>query len=138
MKHKSTLQTATVLGFILALTAVTYARKFSLTASSKVPAASGEINAKTDKNDNTEVELKVQNLAKPGSLTPPATSYVVWFESQGLPPENEGELKVGDNLKGEVKDTTPSKNFDVVVTAESDPLAKSPSDDVILRAKVQM
>lgn len=136
--NKRSIQLAGLFAFVLALTAVTWARKFGLTPGDKVPAASGEINTSTDKNGNTKVDLKVQNLALPGTLNPPATVYVVWFQSQDSQPENEGEIKVHSNLKGELKARTPSKNFEVLVTAETNPLVKTPSGTVVLRTKVTM
>jgi hypothetical protein len=138
MKKQSPIHLTTLL--LVALLAVgtrVWAAKFALTASSKVPSASGEVNTDTDPNGNTKVDVKVQNLARPGNLTPPATAYTVWFEQEGSGPLNEGELRVGKDLKGELKATTPWKNFDVFITAESDPHIKTPSGDRILSTKVQ-
>ncbi|MGB2888473.1 MAG: anti-sigma factor [Candidatus Acidiferrales bacterium] len=114
-----------------------WARKYTLTASKTVPAAKGEIETHRDKNGNTQVDLKVENLAKPSNLSPPGTTYIVWFQQQGSEPQSQGELKVGDNLKGEFKTTTRLQNFEVLVTAESDPQVKTPSGEVVLRATVQ-
>jgi hypothetical protein len=129
------------LGFtvlLLALSGALWAKKFPLTATPKVPAASGEIKASTDKNGNTTVELKVWHLAKPGNLTPSATVYVVWFQQQGQPPAKQGELKVNGKLSGEIKASTPMKNFDVSITAESDPNVNNPNGEEVLRTTVQM
>lgn len=114
------------------------AKTFPLTATPKVPAASGEVKASTDKNGNTTVELKVSHLAKPGNLTPPATVYVVWFQQQGQSPAKQGELKVNDKLNGDLKASTAMKNFDVWITSESDPNVNNPNGDEILRTTVQM
>ena len=77
-----------------------YARKFPLTATPVVPGAKGYVDVGQDKNGNTEVDLKVEFLAKPSSLTPPAENYIVWFRHQGSEPESQGQLKVDDNLRG--------------------------------------
>ena len=126
-----------LLAFALLGGACAYARSFSLTASSTVPAASGTVEAKKDKNNNTVVTIKTVHLAEPGLLTPPANTYVVWFQQQGEEPMNEGQLKIGKSLKGEFKTTTNFQNFDVLITAESDPIAKTQSGQTVLRAKVQ-
>ena len=70
-------------------------------------------------------------------LTPSANTYVVWLQQEGSQPQSQGELKVGDDLKAELKATTPLNNFKVFVTAETDSQTTIPSDQVILRATVQ-
>jgi hypothetical protein len=77
-------------------------------------------------------------LAKPGKLTPPANAYVVWFQEQGSEPINQGQLKVSNKLKGEFKTTTRYQNFDVFITAETDPMAKVPSGQTVLTSKIQV
>jgi hypothetical protein len=113
-----------------------YARKYPLTATPVVPGARGYVDVGKDKNGNTEVELKVEFLPKPSSLTPPAETYIVWFRQQGSEPEAQGQLKVDDNLRGEFKTTTNLKNFDVVVTAETERVPKATGPEV-LHATVQ-
>jgi hypothetical protein len=128
-----------VLLFVLALLsgAALGAKTFPLTSSQAVPAAAGKIEVKKDKNGNNEVTIKTEHLAQPGMLTPPASTYVIWFQEQNGEPMNQGNLKVGKSLKSEFKATTHFANFDVSVTAEGDPMTKSPSGQVVLRAKVQ-
>ena len=113
------------------------ARKFPLTATPVVPGAKGYVDVGQDKNGNTEVDLKVEFLAKPSSLTPPAETYIVWFRQQGSEPESQGQLKVDDNLRGEFKTTTNMKNFDVFVTAENERVPKVPTGPEVLRATIQ-
>jgi hypothetical protein len=48
------------------------------------------------------------------------------------------EIKVDNSLKCEFKTTTRLQNFDVFMTAESDPATKVPSDQVVLKADVQV
>ena len=114
-----------------------YARKFPLTATPVVPGAKGYVDVGQDKNGNTEVDLKVEFLAKPSSLMPPAETYIVWFRQQGSEPESQGQLKVDDNLRGEFKTTTNMKNFDVFVTAENERVPKAPTGPEVLRATIQ-
>ena len=70
-------------------------------------------------------------------LTPPANAYIVWFQQEGSQPQSQGELNVGNNLKGELKSTTTLNHFNVIITAETDSQTKTPSDEVVLRATVQ-
>jgi hypothetical protein len=106
-------------------------------ASTKIdPSAMGDVDLSKDKNGNTNVSLRVEHLAKPTLLTPPANLYVVWFQEPGSEPENEGQLQVGNDLRGQLKTTTPLRNFDIFVTAETDPTTKTPSDQAVLRVTV--
>lgn len=106
-------------------------------ASTKIdPSAMGDADLSKDKNGNTNVSLRVEHLAKPTLLTPPANLYVVWFQEPGSEPENEGQLQVGNDLRGQLKTTTPLRNFDIFVTAETDPTTKTPSDQTVLRVSV--
>jgi hypothetical protein len=113
------------------------AKTFPLTSSPTTPAASGKVEVKKDKNGNTTVEIFTEHLAQPGMLTPSATNYVVWFREEGGEPMNQGQLKVNKDLKAEFKTTTHNQNFEIFITAESDPLVKLPSGDGVLKAKVQ-
>jgi hypothetical protein len=93
-----------------------------------------DINANTD---NTDLIMKVEHLAKPTLLSRPASNYVVWVQQSGHEPTNVGVMRIDDNLKGEVKATTTATRFTVLVTAEDDSKAQTPSDRVVLRADVQ-
>ena len=68
---------------------------------------------------------------------PASTSYVVWIQARGKAAENQGLLKVNNDLNGEFETTTRYEAFDVFVTAESDPNATLPSGSEVLRATVQ-
>jgi hypothetical protein len=123
---------------LVLITAGTLAAKtFPLTSSPIAPAAAGKVNIHKDKNGNTEVTIKTEHLAKPGMLTPPATTYVVWFQETNGEYTNQGQLKVEKSLKSDFKTTTNLQNFGLIVTAENDPLVKHPSGEPILQAKVQ-
>ena len=114
------------------------AKSFPLAAGSTNPAATGNVDSAKDKNGNIEVTIKTEHLAKPGMLTPAATTYVVWFREPNGEPINQGHLKVDKNLKGEFKTTTHLENFEVFITAENDPNTKIPSDQVVLKTNVQV
>ena len=74
---------------------------------------------------------------RPAALTPRANAYVIWLQERGATSENLGQLKVDKNLKGTFETVTPSKNFEMFVTAEQDVKAKSPSGPEVLRAAIQ-
>jgi hypothetical protein len=121
----------------LFLMGVAAAKKYPLTADKSVPAARGQVDVGQDKNGNTKVEIEVEHLAGPENLTPPRSAYIVWFQERGAEPSNQGSLKPGKDLKATFKSVTALKSFDIFISAESDPNAKSPSGSEVLRASVQ-
>jgi hypothetical protein len=112
------------------------AKKIPLTVSSLVPSAQGTVETGKDRNNNTKVKIEIEHLAKPERLSPPKSSYVVWVQERGAEPVNEGQLKVDNKLQGSFETVTPSKNFEVFVTAEDDPDVKAPSGPEVARASV--
>jgi hypothetical protein len=120
------------------LCTVTYAdKKYPMTAASIVPGARAEVEVGTDKNGNTSLKMTVQHLANLENLTPRAAAYVIWLQERGGDPENLGQLKVDKNLKATFETVTPSKSFEMFVTAEQELRAKSPSDREVLKATIQ-
>jgi hypothetical protein len=102
------------------------------------PGATRSVDVKADKTGgNTEMTIKVDHLARPTLLTPPANEYVVWIVPEDGAPQNQLVLQVGDNEKGDLKMTTSSSKFNVLVTAESEAHPKTPSNRVVLQSNVQ-
>lgn len=124
-------------GAALAMATVGWAKTYHMTASTDVPGAAANLSVGKQKNGNLQIELKADHLAKPGRLTPPASSYIVWLQQEGAQPQSQGELKIGNDLKGELKASTHLNNFKLFVTAESDAQATAPSEQVVLRTTVQ-
>lgn len=123
---------------MLALGVTAWAKTYTMQATSLTPGATGTIDAKADKTGgNTTVTIKVDHLARPTLLSPPANEYVVWIVPEDGAPQNQGVLQVGDNEKGELRMTTTSSKFSALVTAETEPHPKTPSDRVVLRSDVQ-
>lgn len=112
------------------------AEKFHLNPTPAVPSANGDVNIDRDGNGNTRVELHVDHLARPADLTPAMSTYVVWFQVPGMPPENEGELKVGGDLKASLRTVTPDRNFDIIITAEQNPQTRSMTGPEVMRATI--
>lgn len=121
---------------LLTFAGLGWAKTYHFASTRIDPSAMGDVDLSKDKNGNTNVSLRVEHLAKPTLLTPPANLYVVWFQEPGSDPENEGQLQVGNDLRGQLKTTTPLHNFDIFVTAESDPTVKTPSNQVVLRTTI--
>lgn len=113
--------------------------EYHLSGTRIVPAATATLKANRDKqNGNTKLDLKVEHLARPSSLTPPASVYIVWVEPRGSEPHKEGALGVGDDLKGELKMVTIEKEFDLVVTAENSESASFPSNMQVFHTHVTL
>jgi hypothetical protein len=114
-------------------------RTYHLQPGKMVPAATGTVTVSKDTNNgNVKLDIKVKNLALPGSLTPPANNYVVWLEpyNQQGTPMKQGAIGVDGKLNGELKTETASKNFNVLVTAEQSDAVTSPSKRVVLRGHI--
>jgi hypothetical protein len=116
------------------LPCVLVAKTYKLQSASIVPGATGAVKTGKDKNGNTWFSVEVKHLAHPTDLTPPKTTYIIWIQQRDASPENQGMLKVNKNLEGKFMSTTPKKRFDLWITAETDPAAKSPSGPEVLRA----
>jgi hypothetical protein len=112
-------------------------KKYPMTAASIVPGARADVEIGLDRNGNTSLKMTVQYLANPENLTPRAAAYVIWLQERGGVSENLGRLKVDKNLNGTFETVTPSKNFDMFVTAEQDLRVNSPSGPEVLRATIQ-
>lgn len=121
----------------LLCTAAYAAKKYPMTAASIVPGARAEVAVGKDKNGNTTLKMTVRHLANPDRLTPPAGAYVIWLREPGGNVDNRGQLKMDKNLKASFEAVTPLKSFDLLVTAEQDVTAKSPSGPEVLKATIQ-
>ena len=113
-------------------------QKVHMTAGKETPGAQGTVQVQRgDKNsNNSKLDIKVDSLAKPSALTPPRNNYVVWIEPEGQSPKNQGELRVNENQKGELKAVTPYKRFKVFITAEESPTPQQPTGPQVLTAQV--
>ena len=112
-------------------------KQYPMTAASAVPAARGTVIVQKDKdNGNMKLDIKVEHLARPASLTPSANAYLVWIRPNGGDAFKQGAIGVDSNLNGELKTETVSKDFDVFITAEQSNSVNSPSDVEVLSAHV--
>lgn len=100
------------------------------------PAASGDIRVgKTEGAQMVDVDLR--HLAPPGRLGTGLSQYAVWVVPEGLPPMLAGILAYDTaQQSGRLRATTPYERFDVIVTAEAEPIGSQPSGVVVVRRSV--
>ena len=103
--------------------------------SSASPAASGQVHATLDDNGNSWVELELEHLALPGSLTPPRATYVVWAESQFGRQVLLGRLVVQKNRSAAWEGTVPFDKFRLMVTAEDIAWPERPREPYVVQTE---
>lgn len=114
-------------------------KTYTMQASNSVPAANGTVTVKRNKtNRDTHLDIKVNNLATPSSLTPAEGVYIVWVRPNGDSPQKEGAIGVGNNLNGQLNAVTTAKNFEVFITAEPGETVTQPSGPEVLKAHIHM
>ena len=107
-------------------------QKITFPTSEVVPAAEATLNVEEKNDGNYEVELEVENIAKPQRLTPSRRNYVVWMVSKEHGTMNLGNLKVSDNNKASLSTVTPYEPIRVFITAEDKQDIIAPSTQVVL------
>ncbi len=114
------------------------AKKIIFQNSAVVPAATGDVTVKQDKNKNYAIDLSVTNLAEPERLTPPKASYTVWMQTDNNGTQNIGNLTTSSGalskaLTGSLKTVTSHKPNGFFITAEDTENASYPGNVVVLR-----
>jgi S-formylglutathione hydrolase FrmB len=112
--------------------------KYAFATSSVVPAAEGTVKVKKDKNNNYNIELKVERLADPKRLSPAREVYVVWMETDQNERKNIGQLKTSSGLfsgalKSSLKTVSPFKPLTFFITAEESADIQYPMGQEVLR-----
>jgi hypothetical protein len=112
-------------------------KEYRMTSGVGVPAAVGIVKVQKDKdNGNMKLEIKVNHLAKPSSLTPSANNYLVWIRPNGEDALKQGAIGVDKNLSGELTVETVARDFDLLITAEQSNSVTVPSSIEVLRTHV--
>lgn len=112
---------------------------YRMAGSSVVPAATASVKAQRSKeNGNTKLNIKVQHLAKPSSLTPPASVYLVWARPRGGTAVNVGAIGVNHDLAGELKTVTVLRDFELLITAEQSETTPAPSGIQVFHTYVSL
>jgi len=113
------------------------ARDYQMTSAVGVPGAAGIVKVERAKdNGNMKLDIKVDHLARPASLTPSANNYLVWIRPNGGEAFKQGAIGVDKNLHGELRLETVSKDFDVFITAEQSDSVTFPSSVEVLSAHI--
>jgi opacity protein-like surface antigen len=115
-------------------------QKMNFAKSNVVPAAEGYVKVKKDNNNNYDLTVTVENLAKPGDLTPARDVYVVWMQSERNELQKLGQIRVssglfGNSLDGQLNTTTTEEPERVFITAERDANVRNPIGETILTTK---
>lgn len=114
-------------------------KEYHLIANNAVPAASGTVKVERNKdNGNTKLDIKVDHLAQPSSLTPPASVYLVWVRPNRGQPIKLGAIGVGKDLKGQLHAVTVSKDFDLLITAQQSENAPAPYGEEVLHTHIHL
>jgi hypothetical protein len=122
---------------VLCFGLLAWGKDMPLTADPSIPAATGKVSWDKDDNSNLKVKVEVKHLAQPTTLTPARQTYVVWIQPRGKDAENQGQIRVNNDLNGEFQTRTAYRAFDIFVTAEDNPTASVPSGPQLLKATVQ-
>ena len=109
---------------------------WTMSTSERAPAAVGKVKVKGEKDGNTKVKVEVAHLAQPASVFDQAAIYVVWLKPEAGEAQNVGVLNVNKDLKGSLETRTAFKDFQVMVTAEKDANATSPSGRAVMDTRV--
>ncbi len=97
------------------------------------PAAAGQVHAKIDDNGNSWVELELEHLALPATLTPPRATYVLWAESQFGRQVLLGRIHVEDDRSAVWEGTVPFDKFRMLLTAEDIAWPERPREPYVVQ-----
>jgi hypothetical protein len=129
-----------VFGLMLAFLASSCSRTISFSSSTIVPAATGQVKIKKDKNRNYAITVEVLNLAEPKMLSPAREAYVVWMEAGREPVKKLGQINPSSGLfsktlKARLNATSIEEPNHVFITAENNIDVQYPNGDVILTTR---
>lgn len=107
--------------------------KINFLKSSVVPAATGYVKLKTDKNKNYAINVQISNLAESLRLTPPKSTYIVWIMGGDGNAQNIGQIQTS-NLSASLKTISSFKPTKVFITAEDSGNVTNPGDIILTTA----
>lgn len=138
----TTLTRALLLG--LALTALPLAacgggRNYTLRGTQRDPGADGRVQVESLDGGNSLVTLTATNVTPPDRIGTGNTVYLVWIRTPNGQAQMESRLVYApDERTGRATITTPQRRFTILVTAERDPNASTPSETIILTQDVAL
>lgn len=132
------LKTLTLAWFVAATALLSScARSINFNKSVIVPAATGKVKIKEDKNSNFSLNVKISNLAPASRLQPPKDHYVLWMESNNNTTKNLGRLNsskpiFGKAYSAKLKTVTTYQPSRFFVTAENENELRYPQGQEVL------
>ncbi|HMU44885.1 MAG TPA: hypothetical protein PKC72_00895 [Chitinophagaceae bacterium] len=113
-------------------------RKMNFGISHVTPAAEGYVKLNSDKNNNTAIKVKVNNLAPAERLGSSDKVYVVWMRTKKNGIRNIGQLEGKSDLlssarSAELQTITVFEPTSFFITAETDAAVQIPGPEVILK-----
>lgn len=125
-----------ILSYVFAaLLVAACSKKVVFPDSQVLPGADVELRIDRNKNNNYELEMELENLAKPNRLTPPRGTYVAWLVTERHGTINIGNLRPSNKNKASLTTVTPYKPIRVFITAEDNQEVISPSSQVVLNSE---
>lgn len=124
-----------VLSYIFAAILISAcSNKITFPNSEVLPAAEAQVKIDKNNNNNYEVELEVDNIAKPDRLTPARKNYVVWMNTDSHGTVNLGNLSINKKNSASLTTVTPYKPTRIFITAEDGLNVHQPSTQVVLNS----
>jgi len=112
--------------------------EFALTGTARAAGTDGTATVEVIEGGSHMVTVELMHLPPPARLGDGLTTYVVWLQEEGGQPQKAGVLAYDeDERSGTMRATTPNSGITLIVTAETDRDAASPSDIVVARRPLQ-
>lgn len=113
--------------------------EYAMTGTARSAGTDGIVTVDEIEGGSLLATVRLEHLPPAERMGDGLTTYIVWFEEEGSSPIKAGILDYDeDERTGVMRATTPSQNqITVIVTAEEDRDANSPSEIVIARRVLQ-
>lgn len=136
-KNKAGKSLAVIIAVFLVVSLTSCANKILFTNSNVVPAATGSVKIKKDKNNNYGISVSLRNLAPSNRLTPPRATYIVWADTESNGVKNIGQINTSNSmfsksLKASLNANLPFKPIRIFITAEDIQNIQYPGAQVVL------
>lgn len=114
-------------------------RNYTLRGTQRDPGSDARVQVETLDGGNHLVTLTATNVTPPDRIGTGNTVYLVWIRTPNGQAQMESQLAYQpDQRTGRATITTPQRRFTLVVTAERDAAAATPSENVVLSQEVQL
>lgn len=113
--------------------------RYVVIGTTHAPSASGTIEVDALDGGNTQVAIHLEFLHPPARAAEGATTYLVWFVPPSGSAVRAGALKYNiEQRTGDLSATSPFSYFTVKITAERDPRANKPSENVTATQEIKI